>query len=87
MLNSVSRVASQVCDSEHLHYAGELRRVLAKIDELQLFVDLEEYQTGENEENDCAMNKRDRLFAWLKQRVDEHADFNTITDEMKRHAS
>lgn len=87
VLNSVSRVANQVCNSEHLQYAGELRRILAKIDELQLFVDLGEYQPGENEENDRAMNKRDRLFAWLKQRVDEHADFNTIIDEMRRHAS
>ncbi|EPF15000.1 MULTISPECIES: type III secretion system ATPase SctN [Cedecea] len=87
VLNSVSRVSSQVCEPEHLQLAGEIRRILAKIEELQIFVDLGEYQPGENAENDYAMNKRDDLLAWLRQGVDEHASFREVFQEMRELAS
>lgn len=87
ILNSVSRVSSQVCDEEHLQLAGAVRRILAKIEELQIFVDLGEYQPGENAENDRAMDLRDSVLAWLRQRGDEHASFNQILQEMRHFAS
>lgn len=87
ILNSVSRVSSQVCDEEHLQLAGAVRRILAKIEELQIFVDLGEYQPGENAENDRAMDLRDSILAWLRQRGDEHASFNQILQEMRHFAS
>ncbi|WP_279051163.1 type III secretion system ATPase SctN [Cedecea davisae] len=87
ILNSVSRVSSQVCEPQHLQLAGEIRRILAKIEELQIFVDLGEYQPGENVENDRAMDKRDELLAWLRQGVNEHADFRDIYQEMIALAS
>lgn len=83
VLQSVSRVANQVCNPEHLLFSAELRRILAKIEELQIFVDLGEYHPGNSEENDRAMNKRDVLRSWLRQRIDEQADFETIIQEMK----
>lgn len=87
VMQSISRVSSQVCGYEHLQYASELRRILAKIDELQIFVDLGEYQPGENADNDRAMDKRDALLAWLCQRGDEHAAFAHILQEMKHLAA
>ncbi|MBU4680539.1 type III secretion system ATPase SctN [Cedecea davisae] len=87
ILNSISRVSSQVCGPEHLQLAGEIRRILAKIEELQIFVDLGEYQPGENAENDRAMNKRDELLAWLCQGVDEHASFREIFQGMREIAT
>lgn len=87
VLNSISRVSSQVCGPEHLQLAGEIRRILAKIEELQIFVDLGEYQPGENAENDRAMNKRDELLDWLCQGVDEHASFREIFQRMREIAT
>lgn len=87
VLHSVSRVSSQVCQPEHLHASGELRRILAKIEELQIFVDLGEYQPGDNAENDRAMNKRDALYAWLRQQANEHTAFSALIQEMKNLAA
>lgn len=87
VLGSISRVVSQVCEPEHLRLAAEIRRILAKLAELQIFVDLGEYHPGENEENDRAMGKRDVLLAWLNQNGDEHAAFNDIMQELVRLAS
>lgn len=87
VLNSVSRVSSQVCEPDHLHLAGAVRRILAKIEELQIFVDLGEYQAGENFENDRAMDLRDPILAWLCQRGDEHTRFDKIIQELRHFAS
>lgn len=77
VLNSISRVSNQVCQQEHKNLASNIRRALAKIEELQIFVDLGEYKYGENEENDRVMVKRDALFSWLKQAENER---NTIAE-------
>lgn len=77
VLQSVSRVATQVCDREHQQLSGAARRILAKIEELQVFVDLGEYKPGENSENDRAMNKKEKLLGWLCQSVHESTDFET----------
>ncbi|WP_067700224.1 type III secretion system ATPase SctN [Erwinia sp. ErVv1] len=87
ILGSISRVVSQVCEPEHLRLAGEVRRVLAKLAELQIFIDLGEYHPGENKENDRAMAKRDAVLAWLNQKGDEHADFSDIMQELAHLAS
>lgn len=87
VLHSVSRVASQVCDKGHLDLAGELRRILAKIEELQIFVDLGEYRFGENAENDRALEKKESLLGWLRQRGDESTSFSHLIQEMKKLAS
>ena len=52
-----------------------------------MFVDLGEYQAGENAENDRAMDLRDPISAWLRQRNDEHASLDNILQEMRYFAS
>ncbi|MEN3813533.1 type III secretion system ATPase SctN [Chromobacterium piscinae] len=71
VLRSVSRVASQVCSPEHLAAAGAIRGTLARLEELQVFVDLGEYKSGDNADNDRAMEKRTKLNTWLRQAIDE----------------
>ncbi|AKG70909.1 ATP synthase [Serratia fonticola] len=87
ILRSVSRVASQVCLPEHLHSAGEVRRIMAKIEELQIFLDLGEYKAGENTENDRAINRQASLSAWLCQKVDENSVFSTTLGQLHELAS
>lgn len=87
ILNSVSRVASQVCTEEHLNISGEIRRILAKIEELQIFVDLGEYKKGDNVENDRVMDKKKPLLDWLCQKGNEYVTFENVLTEMKHLAS
>lgn len=87
ILRSLSRVASEVCEKEHLACAGEIRRIMAKIEELQIFVDLGEYKSGEDEQNDRAMFKKEDIFNWLSQPVSDHSDFTTTLREMERLAT
>lgn len=87
ILRSISRVSSQVCQPAHLHNAGEVRRIMAKIEELQIFLDLGEYKTGANAENDRAIQRRDVLFRWLCQQANECADFNTTLEQLHELAS
>lgn len=71
VLRSVSRVAGQVTDRNVQQLAAHTRGLLARIEELQVFVDLGEYQQGENEANDHAMACREALMEWLRQDLDE----------------
>lgn len=87
ILNSVSRVASQVAPEAHLELAGRLRQILAKIEELQLFVDLGEYRPGENAENDRAMKKKEALLRWLCQKSSEYTSYTELLAEMKNLAA
>ena len=84
VLNSISRVSNQVCKQEHRDLANGIRRALAKIEELQIFVDLGEYKYGENEENDRVMVKRDALFSWLKQAENEKYTMAEIREGMTK---
>lgn len=75
VLKSASRVAGQVCDGGHLQAASALRALMARLEELQVFIDLGEYRAGENADNDRAMNAREALRQWLRQPMDEHSPF------------
>ncbi|KMN36754.1 ATP synthase [Chromobacterium sp. LK1] len=75
VLKSASRVAGQVCGGGHLQAASALRALLARLEELQVFIDLGEYRPGENADNDRAMSARETLRQWLRQPLDEHSPF------------
>ena len=69
VLRSTSRVASQVCDAAHLRAANDVRGMLARLEDLQMLLDLGEYRGGENADNDHAIARRDALRDWARQSV------------------
>lgn len=71
ILRSASRVASQVTDLTHQRLANELRSLMARLEELQIFLDMGEYKAGENAENDRAINARAALNSLLRQSFSE----------------
>ncbi len=87
ILNSLSRVASQVCDAEHLIDAAAIRNQLAKIEQLKLLIDIGEYQFGENIDNDHAINQREKLRKWLCQTSHENIEYGVLRHEMHELAS
>jgi type III secretion protein N (ATPase) len=71
VLNSVSRVATQVTTPELQHLAAKTRETLARLEQLQIFLDMGEYTHGADAANDHAMQHREALTQWLRQPTGE----------------
>lgn len=82
ILRSISRVGGQVTDSQHQQLAGEMRKLLATLEEMQIFLDLGEYKFGENPDNDRAFNKRQELNQFLRQSIGETTDYGPMLQAM-----
>lgn len=82
ILQSISRVASQICDQQHLNHVAQVKKILSKIEELKIFIDLGEYKEGENRENDEMLYKYNKINNWLIQSPDEKKSFESIKQEM-----
>ncbi|KVN98516.1 ATP synthase [Burkholderia ubonensis] len=75
VLKSASRLFGEVTDDEQQRAAAKFRMYLAKLDDIQVFLDMGEYRRGENLENDAVLDRRERLNEYLKQRMDESSPF------------
>ncbi|WP_030127916.1 type III secretion system ATPase SctN [Pseudomonas sp. QTF5] len=73
VLRSVSRVATQVTTTQVQQLASSTRELLARLEQLQIFLDLGEYTPGADAANDHAMQRRDALIDWLRQPTNEHS--------------
>ncbi|WP_223503294.1 type III secretion system ATPase SctN [Pseudomonas sp. GL-RE-29] len=71
VLNSVSRVATQVTTPELQQLAAKTRETLARLEQLQIFIDMGEYTHGADAANDHAMQHREALTQWLRQPTGE----------------
>lgn len=83
---SVSRVFSQVTEKTHQKLSVDIRRLMTKLEELQLLIDLGEYRQGENAENDHAMKLRQQLELWLCQPVSQYSSFENTLQGMNAFA-
>nr|WP_241391662.1 type III secretion system ATPase SctN [Yersinia frederiksenii] len=83
VLKSVSRVFGQVTEKDHKSMATDIRKILTTLSDLQLFIDLGEYKTGQNQENDRAMIARSQLMDWLRQSVDSISTFSETLQGMR----
>lgn len=73
VLASVSRVMNMVAQPDHKAHAGRLRELMAKYTENELLVKIGEYKRGADAMADEAIDKRERINAFLRQRTDEHS--------------
>jgi type III secretion protein N (ATPase) len=75
VLQSVSRVMDRIVDAEHRQAAGSARRLLAKYREIEVLLQMGEYQRGADRDADAAVSCAPRIEQHLCQRVDESASF------------
>ncbi|WP_260863151.1 type III secretion system ATPase SctN [Citrobacter sp. Marseille-Q6884] len=75
VLRSASRVVSSICDSKQLNQAAKIREYIARLEELQLMLDLGEYTPGENRETDEVINKRPAIDKFVKQAMHDRSDY------------
>jgi type III secretion protein N (ATPase) len=74
VLGSLSRVMTQVVPREHVAAAGHVRRLMAKHKEVELLLQVGEYQSGTDPLADEAIRKIDAIRALLGQETDHLVD-------------
>ena len=75
ILQSISRVMSQIATKEHKQLAGKLKTVMATYNEAEDLINIGAYKAGSNKNMDFAISKIDKVNDFLTQGVDEKYDF------------
>ncbi|MFZ7095288.1 FliI/YscN family ATPase [Luteimonas dalianensis] len=84
VLTSLSRTMPRVVDEAHLRAAGQLRKYLAKYDDIEMLLQLGEYKRGSDPEADVAIEKIGPIRKLLQQGSTELADFNKSSESLRR---
>ncbi|EXU76562.1 MULTISPECIES: type III secretion system ATPase SctN [Erwinia] len=82
VLQSISRVFNQITESGHQQMATRFRELLARQQEMQLYIDLGEYRRGENQDNDIAFDKKKIMEEFLKQNMAEKMEMRVCLEVM-----
>ena len=84
VLTSLSRTMPRVVDEAHQRAAGQLRKYLAKYDDIEMLLQLGEYKRGSDPEADVAIEKIGPIRKLLQQGANELADFNQSSEALRR---
>ncbi|MBO5228278.1 MAG: flagellar protein export ATPase FliI [Lachnospiraceae bacterium] len=76
VLQSISRVMSQIVGKEHKQVAGKLKNVLATYQEAEDLINIGAYKKGSNKNIDYAIEKIDAVNEFLCQATDEKIGFD-----------
>ena len=83
VLASVSRVFTEVANSEHKALAGKLREVLDMYKQNEDLINIGAYQRGNNPKVDYAIDKIDDVMGFLKQDVFERDSFDEMFHKLR----
>lgn len=83
VLQSISRVMSQIVDRDHKRIAGRLKNVLATYQEAEDLINIGAYKSGSNKNIDYAIEKIDAVNEFLCQDVDEKVDFEVTIQRLE----
>ncbi len=83
VLQSVSRVFTEVTDDEHKQLAGKLREVLAIYKENEDLINIGAYQRGSNPKVDYAISKIDDVQNFLRQGIFEKNSFEEMKERLR----
>jgi flagellum-specific ATP synthase len=82
VLQSVSRVMTEITTKEHRAADKKLRNVLATYKENEDLISIGAYQRGSNPKIDYAIGKYDEVIAFLSQGVMEHSTYEETVSKM-----
>jgi flagellum-specific ATP synthase len=82
-LDSISRLARDVCDEEELNLAAEVRELVAVYREAEDLINIGAYVKGSNPKIDRAIEKMDALNAFFRQGIFEQVDHAQSTSELR----
>ena len=83
VLTSLSRTMPRVVDAAHLRAAGQLRKYLAKHQEIELLLQLGEYKRGTDPDADIAIEKIAPIRALLQQGEHDLVPFETSSGALR----
>ena len=83
VLGSISRLMSQIIDTEHKKATNEIRKIMSIYQENQDLISIGAYKAGSNPDLDYAISKIDRINAFLQQPVDQGYNFNDTISLLK----
>lgn len=84
VLASASRLMPKVAATAHQHAAGEMRRLLAKYNEIELLLQLGEYRPGSDRDADAAIEKLPAMRDLLRQPPDQLTGFGEAVGTLRR---
>jgi flagellum-specific ATP synthase len=83
VLDSVSRVAEDICSKEHSDARRSLMRLLATYREIEDLVQIGAYARGSNAETDAAIEYKPKIDELLRQSVGEHEAFDAARQRLE----
>ena len=83
ILASISRCQNAIIPKDHKKAAGKLREILAKYQEVELLLRIGEYEKGSDAATDEAIDKIDRVNAFLKQGLDERPQYDDTIQQLE----
>lgn len=83
VLRSTSRVINEVADPDHLAMARHIRQLMGRYEEVELLVQVGEYQPGRDALADEAVRKHEQIRAFLKQNTSEKLELGAILRQLK----
>ncbi|HEY9541704.1 MAG TPA: FliI/YscN family ATPase [Luteimonas sp.] len=84
VLTSLSRVMPRVTEPAHQRAAGQLRKYLAKYQDIELLLQLGEYKRGTDPDADIAIEKIGPMRKLLQQSADELVPFEQSADALRK---
>mgnify|MGYP000895705884 FL=1 len=87
VLQSVSRVMSDIVSPQHKEMAFNIKKLLAVYREAEDLINIGAYVKGSNEEIDEAVAKYKAILAFLTQKVEEKYELDEVLEEMNKIVS
>ena len=84
VLVSLSRTMPRVVDQGHVRAAGQLRKLLAKYQDIELLIQLGEYKRGTDPDADAAIEKIGAIRKLLQQSAHELVPFEQSADALRK---
>jgi flagellum-specific ATP synthase len=81
---SVSRVMNDVIDGDHYKFASEIKELITVYRDAEDLISVGAYIKGSNPKIDKAIEVHDLIEKFLRQRVDEEVDLDTLKGMMER---
>lgn len=83
VLSSISRLMNEIAEEEHKRAAGFSRDLMATYKDSEDLINIGAYVKGSNTKVDMAINYIDDINKFLRQRVEEHTEFNDAISILK----
>lgn len=76
VLNSISRLMSEVAEDKHKKAASKIRDLISAYNDTEDLINIGAYVKGSNKRVDTAIEYNDKIQNYLKQGLNEHSDFS-----------